>query len=167
MWNFKGTLWNSTQNILPIHWKIWLLFNIEILRALRFKSSYVLLKHPLVPHTSWTWTWIPLCLLKPWHLALQFKIEYWTYFLLCFSRCWLFAFVDQIMPLKMVNDYTWNCTAFEELISIVLKNRGGSNWQVLMYWNTSLWVRVACMLEIHNAQFFGYGLLTIIKMFAY
>ena len=21
-WNFKGTLWNSTQNILPIHWKI-------------------------------------------------------------------------------------------------------------------------------------------------
>ena len=40
MWNFKGTLWNSTQNILPIHWKIWLLYNIEILRALRFKSSY-------------------------------------------------------------------------------------------------------------------------------
>ena len=32
---------NSTQNILPIHWKIWFLYNIEILRALRFKSSYV------------------------------------------------------------------------------------------------------------------------------
>ena len=48
MWNFKGTLWNSTQNILPIHWKIWLLYNIEILRALRFKSSYALLKRPLV-----------------------------------------------------------------------------------------------------------------------
>ena len=33
VWNFKGTLWNSTQNILPIHWKIWFLYDIEILRA--------------------------------------------------------------------------------------------------------------------------------------
>ena len=40
VWNFKGALWNSTQNILPIHWKIWFLYNIDILRALRFKSSY-------------------------------------------------------------------------------------------------------------------------------
>ena len=46
MWNFKGTLWNSTQNILPIHWKIWFLYNIEILWALRFKSSYAFLKRP-------------------------------------------------------------------------------------------------------------------------
>ena len=46
VWNFKGTLWNSTQNILPIHWKIWLLYNIEILRALRFKSSFWFLKRP-------------------------------------------------------------------------------------------------------------------------
>ena len=46
MWNFKGTLWNSTQNILPIHWEMRLLNNIEILRALRFKSSYAFLKHP-------------------------------------------------------------------------------------------------------------------------
>ena len=43
MWNFKGTLWNSTQNILPIYWKVWFLYNIEILRALRFKSSYAFL----------------------------------------------------------------------------------------------------------------------------
>ena len=34
VWNFKGTLWNSTQNIFPIHWKIWFLCNFEILRAL-------------------------------------------------------------------------------------------------------------------------------------
>ena len=46
MWNFKGTLWNSTQNILPIHWKIRFLYNIGILRALRFKSSYAFLKCP-------------------------------------------------------------------------------------------------------------------------
>ena len=43
MWNFKRYLWNSTQNILPIHWKIQFLCNIEILRALRFKSSYAFL----------------------------------------------------------------------------------------------------------------------------
>ena len=53
MWNFKGTLWNSTQNILPIHWKIWFLYNIEILRALRFKSSYAFLKRPPDPYGSY------------------------------------------------------------------------------------------------------------------
>ena len=46
VWNFKGHLWNSTQNILPIHWKMWILFTNENLRALRFKSSYVFLKCP-------------------------------------------------------------------------------------------------------------------------
>ena len=46
MWTFKGTLWNSTQNILLIHWKIRFLYNIGILRALRFKSSYAFLKRP-------------------------------------------------------------------------------------------------------------------------
>ena len=48
MWNFKGTLWNSTQNILLIHWKIRFLYNIGILRALRFKSPYAFLKRPPV-----------------------------------------------------------------------------------------------------------------------
>ena len=47
--DFKGTIWNSTQNILPIHWKIWFLY-IEIVRALRFKSSYVFLKCPQMCH---------------------------------------------------------------------------------------------------------------------
>ena len=49
VWNFKGTLWNSTQNILPIHWKIWFLYNTEILKALRFESSYAFLKRPPAP----------------------------------------------------------------------------------------------------------------------
>ena len=40
---------NSTQNILPIHWKVRFLYNIEILRALRFKSSYAFLKGPPGP----------------------------------------------------------------------------------------------------------------------
>ena len=39
--NFKGTLWNSTQNILPIHWKIRFVYSVGILRALGFRSSYV------------------------------------------------------------------------------------------------------------------------------
>ena len=47
-WNFKGTLWNSTQNILPIHGKICNLFNCENWRALRYKSSYAFLEHPLL-----------------------------------------------------------------------------------------------------------------------
>ena len=41
MWNFKGYLWNSTQNIVPIHWKIRILYSIEILIAFRFRSSHV------------------------------------------------------------------------------------------------------------------------------
>ena len=45
---FQSTLWNSTQNIIPTHWKMWCLYNIEILRALMFKSSYEFLKRPLV-----------------------------------------------------------------------------------------------------------------------
>ena len=29
---FQSTIWNSTQNILPIHWRLWSLYNIEILK---------------------------------------------------------------------------------------------------------------------------------------
>ena len=39
VWNLKGNPWNSTQNILPIHWKRRFLFSIENFRALRFMSS--------------------------------------------------------------------------------------------------------------------------------
>ena len=38
------THWNSIQNIWPIYWKIWFLYNSDILRAPRFKSSYIFLK---------------------------------------------------------------------------------------------------------------------------
>ena len=33
VWNFKGYLWNSAQNILPMHWKIHFFLNIDFLRA--------------------------------------------------------------------------------------------------------------------------------------
>ena len=47
-WNCKGYLWNSTQNILPKHWKIRMLYNVENLRAPWSMSSYAFLKHPLM-----------------------------------------------------------------------------------------------------------------------
>ena len=50
VWNFKGYFRNSTQNILPIHGNILILYNIEILRALRFKSLQTFLKGPIPTH---------------------------------------------------------------------------------------------------------------------
>ena len=40
----REPFWNSTQEKLSINWKIWFLYKIEILRALRFKSSWAFLK---------------------------------------------------------------------------------------------------------------------------
>ena len=52
VWNLKGTLWNSTQNILSVHWKMCISFTDENLRALRFKRSYAFLKRPPGPNVS-------------------------------------------------------------------------------------------------------------------
>ena len=49
MWNFKGYLWNSTQNILPIHWKIRFWCKVEILRALRSKELISVFETPPRP----------------------------------------------------------------------------------------------------------------------
>ena len=49
---FQRYIWKST-NSLPIHRKIRLLYNIEILRALRFKSSYAFLKCAPVHWCIW------------------------------------------------------------------------------------------------------------------
>ena len=46
VWNFKGDLWNSTLNILPIHWKRPFLFSNENVRALRFMRLYMFLNTP-------------------------------------------------------------------------------------------------------------------------
>ena len=48
MWNIKGTGWNSTQNIILIHWKMCSLSRSENLRGLRFTSSSMFLKRPPV-----------------------------------------------------------------------------------------------------------------------
>ena len=44
-WNFKATLRNSTQNILPIHWKVYSLLRSEILRAHKFTGSKAFINH--------------------------------------------------------------------------------------------------------------------------
>ena len=46
VWKSKGYLWNSTQNILPIHWKMCILSTYEILRALIIKSTCALFETP-------------------------------------------------------------------------------------------------------------------------
>ena len=49
----EGNIWNSIQNILPLHWKMRFLYKVEILRDLTFKSSPVFLKQsPCVWHLS-------------------------------------------------------------------------------------------------------------------
>ena len=40
VWNFKG-IWNLTQNMWLIHWKMFILFKYHILTALRLKSSNI------------------------------------------------------------------------------------------------------------------------------
>ena len=73
MWNFKGTLWNSTQNILPIHWKVRFLYNIEILRALRLKSSYAFLKRPPVTRKKFPFDYV---IMKPLGVPVSVKLVY-------------------------------------------------------------------------------------------
>ena len=41
VWNFKGHIWNSTQIIPTIHWKVGLSHKVNILRVLKFKSPYI------------------------------------------------------------------------------------------------------------------------------
>ena len=40
VWNFKGTLWNSTQNILPIQWTMCILYKGGSLRTLRVHKHF-------------------------------------------------------------------------------------------------------------------------------
>ena len=44
---FCVELWNSTQNVSPIHWRIRFLYHVEYLRTLRFMSSKLFFKSPL------------------------------------------------------------------------------------------------------------------------
>ena len=76
VWNFKGDLWNSTQNILPIHWKILFLFKVGIWRALKFNCIWYA---PLI----WVWSLISAsdCYSYRWntcHTILRSYVSKWT-----------------------------------------------------------------------------------------
>ena len=60
VWNFKGYLWNPTQNLLSIHWKILFLYNVLILKALRFTSFHICF-----------WIYFKLCALFRGHWWIQ------------------------------------------------------------------------------------------------
>ena len=45
---FTLFIWNSTHSTLPRHCEMWFLYSVYDLRAVKFKSSYVLLKCPLI-----------------------------------------------------------------------------------------------------------------------
>ena len=89
VWNFKGTLWNSIQNILPIHaihWKISFLYNIEILRAhTRFWNAPQVYQWPgSLHHQAITWhgncciTRIGCCLPHKWTSSIYVNVmERW------------------------------------------------------------------------------------------
>ena len=36
--NFKGTIWNSFENILSVHWKMQFWYNVAILKALDLRA---------------------------------------------------------------------------------------------------------------------------------
>ena len=121
MWNFKGNLWNSTQNILPIQWKIYFLYNIEILRALRFKSSYAFLKRPR--HKICQGKWATGCILWVMLRTLAVLLQEIT----ACSPCILYLALGRLCRLIPVycqgkNNGCWNSLAdnkrFSRLINI-------------------------------------------------
>ena len=77
---YIGAISNSTQIIWPIHWKIWFLFNIEILRALRLKSSYAFWNDPPPPPgPATTTTMCVMCSGQSWQKRPNGKYQDYVY----------------------------------------------------------------------------------------
>ena len=55
VWSFKGTLWNSTQNILPIHWKICIRWHCKKTYLSMYGQDICVefLRYPLKFHTKY------------------------------------------------------------------------------------------------------------------
>ena len=80
VWNFKGALWNSTQNISAIQWKMCILLSGENLRALRFKSVEAILKQmrTMKPiQTNLVYMGVYVCVMV---------LTKWWYIVLCLSK---------------------------------------------------------------------------------
>ena len=110
MWNINSSLWNSTQNILPTHWKMQLVSNIEISRALDIRACKHFLNTPWFSNHKWNKHNKIMC------------IFYWT---CCMSQCvrwkishWLLNWLDpdvwiflrrhkSIFPFAIISQYWW------------------------------------------------------------
>ena len=100
MWNFKGNLWNSTQNTLPIHWNMSILFRCLNSSAPIFKSSQVFLNTPSLP---------ALWRAKIWHGVIQdCTIKQQDFVPNVISKAWI---IDYSM-LYIVVQITYSCPAF-------------------------------------------------------
>ena len=121
MWNFKGTLWNSTQNILPVHWKMWILFTTEKLRALIFKSSKVFLKRP--PVLTWSFN----------SLAPGCDSKYWIFNLVLLIDIFRSSHDNalRLMPLDLTDDKS-------TLVQVMAWCRQATSHYLSQYWLSSL-----------------------------
>ena len=138
MWNFEGNLWNSTQNILPIRWKMYFLYNTEILRAVRFKSSYTFLERPLP-----SWVSIHLSCATSYHKILQ-SPEVMKLGVKMIASFWNLTSVSaallprhlptfrMIAQSKLIYFWLLNVTLFGGKTPYCLVNRG-SVWTVIKY----------------------------------
>ena len=129
VWNFKGYLWNSTQNIVPIHWKVRFLYNVENVRALIFKSSCAFLKR----HPAWS-------------------------YLVCRSQFWRMRRLQTgtIMWLALHVSHLRFCVAYMPIVmGTALLLAGGHVWYpwlALMYLQRGSWVHnVICNAIVDTA----------------
>ena len=133
MWNFKGTLWNSTQNILPIHWKIWFLYNTDILRALRFKSSYAFLNAPpFIQHSQYQCCW--------WHGKLRSEWLHLTAFLGTVDSKVHIVHISHVITaytlesLSTLTKITHNLQATINFKKKIIKQRTTKKWGHILSW---------------------------------
>ena len=114
MLNFKGALWNSTQNILHIRWKMQFLYRIEILRVLRFKISQAFSKRCPAPWQLHVWLnifwnvifhWISLNWIDLWHSVR----EYWVHLSELLQKYSIISFHYIIGNVTLPGDHLWDC----------------------------------------------------------
>ena len=138
VWNFKGSLWNSAQNILSIHWNMCILFTGEILRAFRFKSSSAFLKRPLIMFwcvLSWfhyQFMWIGRLQLRKWK---DKKLGYFMAFIVVFQT--------HSMPIGKGLGFLQGCENFKDPI---FNQKPWTSMLFVTYYGMKGWNRFAVFL---------------------
>ena len=139
VWNFKGALWNSTQNISAIQWKMCILLSGENLRDLRFKSVEAILKQmrtmkPIQTNlvymgvyvcvmVSTKWWYKVLCLLKT--SKYVFALLFRNFFTKCIGAVATRG-MRQLAPLVLCPVTTTNHFRADPIVV-------SSLWQMMMY----------------------------------